>query len=126
MTISRATRWLFPGLSATALAALLVLSSLSEEKKEDADERTLDGHIDLSPRGSQPWQPPYGTAGAVQNKATDASGAAAMTFTAAAGHACGMDFKAADHVKAHPEFMWQKDLQRDMRAYTWTSFTVAK
>ena len=96
------------------------------EKKEDADERTLDGHIDLSPRGSQPWQPPYGTAGAVQNKATDASGAAAMTFTAAAGHACGMDFKAADHVKAHPEFMWQKDLQRDMRAYTWTSFTVAK
>ena len=75
---------------------------------------------------AQPWQPPYGTAGAVQNKATDASGAAAMTFTAAAGHACGMDFKAADHVKAHPEFMWQKDLQRDMRAYTWTSFTVAK
>jgi hypothetical protein len=98
----------------------------SYEKKEDADERTLDGHIDLSPRGSQPWQPPYGTAGAVQNKATDAKGAAAMAFTAAAGHACGMDFKAADHVKAHPEFTWQKALQRDMKAYTWTRFSVAK
>jgi hypothetical protein len=51
MTISRATRWLFPGLSATALAALLVLSSLSEEKKEDADakapakERALEGAL---------------------------------------------------------------------------------
>jgi hypothetical protein len=96
------------------------------EKKEDADERTLDGHIDLSPRGSQPWQPAYGTAGAVQNKATDAKGAQEMSFMAAAGHACGMDFKAADHLKAHPEFVWQKDLQRDMKAFAWTSFSVAK
>ena len=48
------------------------------EKKKDADERTLDGHIDLSPRGSQPWQPAFGTAGAVQNKATDAKGAVEM------------------------------------------------
>ncbi|MGC2194408.1 MAG: C45 family peptidase [Terriglobales bacterium] len=96
------------------------------EHKEDADERTLDGHIDLSPRGSPPWQPPFGMAGAVQNKATDANRAAEMSFMAAAGHACGMDFKAADHVRAHPEFSWQKDLQRDMKAYAWTSFSVAK
>ena len=95
-------------------------------KKEDADERTLDGHIDLSPRGSQPWQSAYGMAGAVQNKATDAALTADMTFVAAAGHACGMDFKAAEHVKAHPEFAWQKELQRDMKAYPWTSFSVAK
>jgi hypothetical protein len=96
------------------------------EHKEDADERTLDGHIDLSPRGSEPWQPPFGMAGAVQNKATDASRTAEMNFIAAAGHACGMDFKAADHVRAHPEFSWQKDLQRDMNAHAWTSFSVAK
>jgi hypothetical protein len=95
------------------------------ENKEDADERTLDGHIDLSPRGSEPWQPPYGMAGAVQNKATDAKLAAEMSFSAAAGHACGMDFKAAEHVHAHPEFAWQKDLQRDMKAGAWTTFTVA-
>jgi hypothetical protein len=55
------------------------------EKKEDADERTLDGHIDLSPRGSSGWVGPYATAGAVQNKAADASMIAKMTFTAAAG-----------------------------------------
>jgi hypothetical protein len=95
------------------------------ENKEDADERTLDGHIDLSPRGSEPWQPPFGMAGAVQNKAADAKLAAEMSFSAAAGHACGMDFKAADFVRAHPEFDWQKDLQRDMKAGAWTTFTVA-
>jgi hypothetical protein len=96
------------------------------ENKEDADERTLDGHIDLSPRGDEPWQPPFGMAGAVQNKAADANLAAKMSFSAAAGHACGMDFKAAQHVRAHPEFAWQKDLQRDMNAHAWTTFSMAQ
>ncbi len=95
------------------------------EKKEDPDERTLDGHIDLSPRGSGDWEPPYGMAGAVQNKAADASMIAKMMFTAAAGHACGKNFKAALHLSAHPEFDWQKPLQRDMDAYPWTSFSIA-
>jgi hypothetical protein len=49
-----------------------------------------------------------------------------MTFTAAAGHACGKDFKAAEHLTAHPEYDWQKPAQRDMDAYPWTSFSVAK
>jgi hypothetical protein len=96
------------------------------EKKEDPDERTLDGHIDLSPRGSQPWMPPFGMAGAVQNKVADAQLTSAMSFSAAAGHACGKDFKAAQHLQAHPEFAWQKDLQRDMKAGAWTTFTVIK
>jgi hypothetical protein len=96
------------------------------EKKEDPDERTLDGHIDLSPRGSQPWMPPFGMAGAVQNKVADAQLTSAMSFSAAAGHACGQDFKAAQHLQAHPEFAWQKDLQRDMKAGAWTMFSVAK
>jgi hypothetical protein len=95
------------------------------EKKEDADERTLDGHVDLSPRGSSGWVGPYATAGAVQNKAADASMIAKMTFTAAAGHACGKNFKAADHLTAHPEYDWEKPLQRDMDAYPWTSFSAA-
>lgn len=96
------------------------------EKKEDADERTLDGHVDLSPRGSGGWVGPFGTAGAVQNKAADASMIAKMTFNAAAGHACGKNFKAAEHLSAHPEYDWQKPLQRDMDAFPWTSFTVTK
>jgi Phospholipase B len=95
-------------------------------KKEEADERTLDGHIDLSARGSQPWEPPYGTAGAVQNKAADAMMAARMSFTAAAGHACGRDFKADEHMREHPEFNWEQGLLKDMDAFPWTTFSIAK
>jgi len=95
-------------------------------KKEDADERTLDGHIDLSVRGSQPWQPPFGTAGAVQNKAANAAMVKEMTLSAAAGHACGKSFKAQEHLREHPELGWEQGLLRDMDAYPWTTFSAAK
>jgi hypothetical protein len=96
------------------------------EKKEDPDERTLDGHIDLSPRGSKGWMGPYGIAGAVQNKVADADMISRMSFTAAAGHACGKDFKVAAHLQAHPEYDWQKPLLRDMDAHPWTTFSAVK
>ena len=79
-----------------------------------------------SPRGSRPWQPPYGIAGAVQNKVADATMAAKMSLAAAAGHACGIHFKAGKHLEEHPEFSWQKDLLRDMNSHPWTTFTAAK
>ncbi|HTM49703.1 MAG TPA: C45 family peptidase [Bryobacteraceae bacterium] len=94
-------------------------------RKQDPCERTLCGHIDLSPRGSEPWQPPYGIAGAVQNKVADAALAERMSFTAAAGHACGIAFRAAPHLKAHPEFAWQKELLRDMNSRPWTTFQAS-
>ena len=58
------------------------------EGKVDPSERTLCGHIDLSPRGMPTWQQPYAPCGAVQSKVTDATGAEHMTLTAALGHAC--------------------------------------
>jgi hypothetical protein len=95
-------------------------------KKEEPGERTLDGHIDLSARGSEPWQPPFGNAGAVQNKAADAAMVSQMLFAAAAGHACGKDFKAQVHLREHPEFSWEQGELRDMNAHPWTLFSVAK
>jgi len=95
------------------------------EKKEDPDERTLCGHVDLSPRGSPPWQPPFGTAGAVQNKVVDSTLAQRMSFTASAGHSCGMDFRAAEHLRKHPELSWEKELLRDMNSHAWTTFATA-
>jgi hypothetical protein len=92
--------------------------------KTEPSERTLCGHMDLSPRGSGGWQPPYGTAGAVQNKATDAAMAEKMQFTAAAGHACGTDFSAVKHLQQHPEFAWEKSELRDMKAYPWTTISA--
>jgi Phospholipase B len=93
-------------------------------KKTEPSERTLCGHIDLSRRGSKPWQPHYGIAGTVQNKAADATLVRQMALTAAMGHACGIDFHAAEHLKKHPEFAWQKDILRDLLSHPWTTFRV--
>jgi hypothetical protein len=94
--------------------------------KTEPSERTLCGHLEFSPRPSGTWQPAYGTAGAVQNKATDSSMAAKMEFAAAAGHACGMDFIAATHLQKHPELGWEKPGLRDMKAYPWTMIQSGK
>jgi len=96
------------------------------QKKDEPSERTLCGHIELSPRGMGDWQKPYGIAGAVQNKVADAAMAERMSIAVAAGHACGLDFKAAPHLKAHPEFSWQKDFLKDMPSRPWTVFEIAK
>jgi hypothetical protein len=89
-------------------------------------ERTLCGHVDLSHRGSKPWQANYGPAGTVQNKVTDGTMAARMEFSAAMGHSCGIDFKAAEHLQQHPEFDWQKDVLRDLDSHPWTTFRIAQ
>ena len=90
--------------------------------KTEPSERTLCGHVDLSQRGLPTWQPPYGIAGAVQNKVTDAALSEQMSLVAAAGHACGISFKAAAHLAQHPEFEWQKGLLGDMDACPWKVF----
>src|SRR5579864_9516057 len=94
--------------------------------KNEPSERTLCGHVENSSRGMGTWQPGYGTAGAVQNKATDTQLAAKMEFTAAAGHACGVDFLAAKHLQQHPEQSWEKPELRDMKAYPWTTIAAQK
>ncbi|HET9180081.1 MAG TPA: C45 family peptidase [Terriglobia bacterium] len=94
-------------------------------KKEDPSERTLCGHVDLSPRGSGTWQPPYGIAGAVQNKGADAAMIEKMALSASAGHCCGIDFNAAEHLKKHPEFNWEAPLLRDMPSKPWTLFSTS-
>ncbi len=81
--------------------------------------------MDLSPRGAEPWQPPHGIAGAVQNKVADSGMAEQMSFTAATGHACGRQFHAASHLAEHPEFAWQKDMLHDMPAGAWTTFRIS-
>ena len=94
------------------------------QNKVEPSERSLCGHIDFSPRGMGTWQSPYAPAGAVQNKITDAAGAEKMTLTGALGHACGLHFKAADHLAKHPEFGWMKEILHDMPARGWTKFAV--
>ncbi len=96
----------------------------SYDKKTQACERTICGHVDLSPRGMLPWLPPYGIGGAVINKVSDSAMAEHLTLAALAGHACGLHFKAAEHLKQHPEFNWQKEYLRDMNAHPWATFSA--
>ena len=96
------------------------------QKKDEPNERTLCGHIELSPRGYLPWLPPYGVGGAVQNKVIDSVMAEHMSFWASAGHACGLDFRAAAHLQAHPEFNWQKEYLRDVPSRPWTLVGIEK
>ncbi len=95
-------------------------------KKTEPSEHTLCGHVDLSPRGMGDWKAPFEPAGAVQNKVADASMISNMTFMAAAGHACGLHFKAAPHAKKHPAFAWQSPLLVNMDARGWTTITGTK
>ena len=71
-------------------------------------------------RGMGDWKAPYEPAGAVQNKVADAAMASKMTFLAAAGHACGLSFKAQAHLDKYPQFAWQSPLLGDMNAHKWT------
>ena len=70
------------------------------------------------------WQPPYAPAGAVQNKVTDSAGAEQMSLSALLGHACGRNFKAAEHLAKHTEFAWQRESLRDMPSRPWTRFSA--
>jgi hypothetical protein len=49
-----------------------------------------------------------------------------MSLVAAMGHSCGIHFKAAPHLRAHPEFAWQKHYLRDLIAHPWTEFRAGK
>jgi hypothetical protein len=91
---------------------------------EDPSERTLCGHIEVSPRGMGTWQAPFAAAGAVQNKVTDGAGAEKMSMTAAMGHACGRGFQARRHLEKYPQFAYLRDILKDLPARGWARFTA--
>jgi len=73
-----------------------------EGKADAPSERTLCGHIELSPRGMKPWMEANAPTGAVQAKITDATMALKMQLDAAWGHSCGLGFSAAELLATPP------------------------
>lgn len=97
------------------------------EKKEQAGERTLCGHAETTARGIPEWVwGPYYPGGAVQGKAMDSKMAAALSFSARAGHPCGADFHAKEFLAEHSEYSWQAPRLRDMKAGPWTVFKAGQ
>jgi hypothetical protein len=93
------------------------------QKKEEANERTLCGHVDASERGVAVWGwEAHYPGGAVQGEATDGSMAKDMKIMARAGHPCGADFSSAPFLAAYPENAWQRSFLHDMKAGPWTEF----
>jgi hypothetical protein len=96
-------------------------------KKENADQRSLCGHVDAAKEGIPQWDwPPYYPGGAVQGKVTTSDLAEKMSLIAHAGHPCGEDFLAKPFLAAHPEFTWQAPILRDMKSGPWTTFTAGE
>jgi hypothetical protein len=87
-----------------------------------ANERTLCGRVEISPRGVLEWDwPPFYPGGTVQSKVTDGTLAAKMAFWGQAGHA-GSDFLAEPFLKEHKEYNWMRGLLKDMKCCAWTRF----
>ena len=93
-------------------------------KEIDPNERTLCGHVDKSSRGIKGWQGPFAPAGVAEAKVADAAMVEKMSFTAGMGHPCGVEFKAAEFLKEHKEYAWQKPLLQDLKANPWTVFAA--
>ena len=92
-------------------------------QKEDADERSLCGHVDVSSRGVPQWEdPPYDPEGAVSAKVADSRLAGKMSFMARTGRPCGEDFLVKPFLATHPEFAWQESVLGDMKGNPWASF----
>jgi len=95
----------------------------SYQNKQEANERTLCGHIEDSPRGIPAWdRTPYYPDGAVTGKAADSTMTKNMSFMARAGHPCGQDFIADTFLAAHPEYDWIKPVLKDMKGNPWAEF----
>ncbi len=93
------------------------------DKRDGANERTLCGAVDRSPRGVPEWDwAAYFPGGTVQAKVMDGKMADAMSFIAAMGHPCAPDFVADDFLAARPEFGWARGLLQNMPTEPWTTF----
>lgn len=94
-------------------------------RKEGPDERTLCGHVDVSPRGVPQWgDPPYDPEGAVNAKTADSTLASKDSFLARTGRPCGQDFLVKPFLAAHPEFGWQKPALGNMKGNPWALFRM--
>jgi hypothetical protein len=97
------------------------------QNKEEANERTLCGHVETSPRGTPQWDwKPFHPGGAVQGKVTDSTMAKKMSFWARRGHPCGTDFLKDDFLAKHPEYRWQSPVLTDMKAGPWSRFEAGQ
>jgi hypothetical protein len=91
-------------------------------QKNECDERTLCGRVEVSPRGAPEWDwGPYYPGGTVQAKVTTGALADKLAFWGQVGHD-GSDFVADQFLSAHKEYDWMRGLLKDMKCRPWSQF----
>jgi len=99
----------------------------SFQKKEEANERTLCGHVGrFSARGSDLGLGTKLSRGAGAGQGQRFDDGAATSLVARMGHPCGETFQAKPFLAAHPDYAWQEPYLRDMPAGPWTEFHAGK
>jgi hypothetical protein len=85
-------------------------------KKQGANERSLCGAVESSPRGVPEWDwLAYFPGGAAQAKVMDARMAEKAQLMGSYCHACAPDYIAEDFLKRRKEYEWMRGLLRDRR-----------
>ena len=89
------------------------------------NERTLCGHIDLSPRGSKPWLTAYGPAARCRTRRPMVDDLANGVDR---GHGPFLrpGFQGRGPFEEYPEYAWEKDVLRDLDTHAWTTFRIAQ
>ena len=95
--------------------------------KNEADDRSLCGHVDKVKQGIPQFDwGPYYPGGSVTGKVMDSDLAGKLSLVAHAGHPCGEDFLAAPFLAAHPEYNYLKPILKDMISGPWTAFSAGE
>jgi len=91
-------------------------------EKNEPNERTLCGRVEVSPRGVPEWDwDPFYPGGTIHSKVTDGSLADRLAFWGQMGHH-GSDFLADPFLKDHQEYEWMRGLLRDLKNGEWCRF----
>jgi hypothetical protein len=90
--------------------------------KNEANERTLCGRVEVSLRGVPEWDwGPFYPGGTVQSKVIDGALAEKMSFWGQIGHH-GSDFIVGSFLNDHKEYEWMRGLLKDMKCQPWCRF----
>ncbi len=93
--------------------------------RREANERSLCGRVETSPRGAPEWDwGPFYPGGTVQSKVTDSALAERMAFWGQVGHD-GSDFLVEPFLAAHAEYRWMRGLLKDMKCGPWSLFSIS-
>jgi hypothetical protein len=91
-------------------------------QKDEQNERTLCGRVEISPRGVPEWDwGPYYPGGTIHSKVTNGSLADRLAFWGQIGHHRS-DFIADRFLNEHKEYDWMRGLLRDLKNGPWSQF----